>query len=63
MTGDENLCERFFEDDNVNRIHVLHPDSRYGAEARPTLLADDFLQLNDLLVPYLRFLATGVYRA
>ena len=63
VTGDENVWEKFFEDDYENRIRVIHPDSRFGAEARPQLLADDFLELNDLLIPYFRFLATGVYRA
>ena len=63
ITGDENVWERFFEDDYVNRIRVIHPDNRFGAEARPQLLADDFLELNDMLIPYFRFLVTGVYRA
>jgi hypothetical protein len=63
VTGDENVWEKFFEDDYENRIRVIHPDSRFSAEARPQLLADDFLELNDLLIPYFRFLATGVYRA
>ena len=63
VTGDENVWEKFFEDDYENRIRVIHPDNRFGAEARPQLLADDFLELNDMLIPYFRFLVTGVYRA
>lgn len=62
ITGDENVWEKFFEDDYENRIRVIHPDNRFGAEARPQLLADDFLELNDLLIPYFRFLVTGIYR-
>ena len=63
VTGDENVWEKFFEDDYENRIRVIHPENRFGAEARPQLLADDFLELNDMLIPYFRFLVTGVYRA
>jgi hypothetical protein len=48
--------EKFFEDDYENRIRALHPDNRFGAEARPQFFADDFYELNDMLVPLFRFL-------
>lgn len=63
VTGEETVWEKFFEDDYENRIRVIHPDNRFGAEARPQLLADDFLELNDVLIPYFRFLVTGVYHS
>lgn len=63
VTGDENVWERFFEDDYENRIRAIHPDNRFGAEARPQFLAGDFLDLNGMLIPYFRFLATGSYES
>jgi hypothetical protein len=53
--------DKFFEEDYENRIRMIHPDNRFGAEARPHLLADDFLELNEMLVPYYRFLASGEF--
>lgn len=50
--------ERFFEDDYDNRIRAIHPANRFGAEAIPQLLADDFLELNDALIPLFEFLVT-----
>jgi hypothetical protein len=49
------------EDDYENRIRAIHPDNRFGAEARPQFLADDFLELNEMLVPFYRFLASGEF--
>jgi hypothetical protein len=49
--GHETPWDKFFEHDYYNRISVIHPDNRHGAEARPSLLADDFLDLNDSLIP------------
>src|ERR1700722_364434 len=49
--GYEASWEKFFERDYYNRISVIHPDNRYGAEARPTLCTDDFYDLNDKLIP------------
>jgi hypothetical protein len=63
VTGDENVWERFFEDDYENRIRAIHPDNRFGAEARPQFLAGDFLDLNDMLIPYFRVLVTGSYES
>lgn len=51
VSGYDKGWEKFFEDDYENRIRAMHPDNRFGAEARPQFLADDFLELNDLLVP------------
>jgi hypothetical protein len=48
--------EKFFEDDYENRIRAIHPDNRFGAEARPQFLADDFVELNDMLIPLFQFL-------
>ena len=61
IAGWETPWDKFFEDDYENRIRVIHPDNRFGAEARPQLLADDFLELNEMLVPYYRFLASGEF--
>jgi hypothetical protein len=49
-----------FEDDHYNRIRVIHPENRFGAEARPQLLADDFYELRHLVVELFHFLVTGV---
>lgn len=50
--------ERFFEEDYENRIRSIHPDNRFGAEARPQFLADDLLELNDMLIPLFQFLVS-----
>jgi hypothetical protein len=50
--------EKFFEDDYENRIRAIHPDNRFGAEAVPQFLADDFLELYDALIPFFHFLIT-----
>lgn len=49
-------AEKFFEEDYENRIRAIHPDNRIGAEAIPTFLADDFYELNDMLIPLFYFL-------
>lgn len=61
IAGFETPWEKFFEEDYENRIRALHPDNRFGAEARPQFLADDFYELNHLLVPYFAYLVTGVF--
>jgi hypothetical protein len=61
VVGYETPWDKFFEEDYENRIRVFHPDNRFGAEARPQLLADDFLELNDILIPYFDYLVTGVF--
>jgi hypothetical protein len=49
--GYETPWEKFFEFDYYNRISVIHPDNRFGTEVRPSLLADDFEDLNEELIP------------
>jgi hypothetical protein len=61
IAGFETPWEKFFEEDYENRICAIHPDNRFGAEARPQFLADDFYELNDLLVPYFGYLVTGQF--
>jgi len=63
VTGEKTIWTKFFETDYENRIRAIHPDNRFGAEAHPQFLADDFLELRDLLMPYFRFLLTGVYES
>src|SRR5215469_4303923 len=58
ITGVETDGEKFFEYDYVNRIRAIHPDNRFGAEAVPQLLADDFFELNDMLIPLFDFLVS-----
>ena len=48
--------EKFFEDDYENRIRSIHPDNRFGAEARPHFDADDFAELNDMLIPMFEYI-------
>jgi hypothetical protein len=48
--------EKFFEDDYENRIRAIHPDNRFGAEAIPQFLIDDFLELKSMLIPLFQFL-------
>jgi hypothetical protein len=50
--------ERFFEDDYDRRICAIHPDNRFGAEAIPMLMAEDFFDLNGDLVALFHFLVT-----
>lgn len=52
--------EKFFEDDYENRIRAIHPDNRFGAEAIPAFEADDFYELNEMLVPLFYFFVTDV---
>ena len=52
-------AEKYFEEDYENRIRFIHPLSRFGAEARPWLIADDFYELRDALIMLYRFLLTG----
>lgn len=61
IVGYETPWDKFFEQDYENRIRAIHPDNRFGAEARPQFLADDFYELSDLLIPYFRFLVTGTF--
>jgi hypothetical protein len=51
IDGYEGSWEKFFERDYNNRISTIHPGHKYGPEARPTLCADDFLDLYDELMP------------
>jgi hypothetical protein len=48
-----------FENDYYNRIRVIHPDNRFGPEARPQLTADDFYELRHLVVELFHHLITG----
>jgi hypothetical protein len=50
--GDETEWEKFFEDDYENRIRAIHPANRLEAESIPQFMADDFYDLNDLLIPF-----------
>ena len=50
--GDETEWEKFFENDYENRIRAIHPANRIGAESIPQFMADDFYELNDLLIPF-----------
>jgi hypothetical protein len=59
--GFETPWVKFFEEDYENRIRAIHPVNRYGAEARPQFLADDFYELRHLLIPYFGYLITGVF--
>jgi hypothetical protein len=52
--------EKFFEEDYANRIRAIHPDNRYGAEAIPQFLQDDFVELNDVLIPLFHYLVSDI---
>lgn len=52
LSGFGTEWDKFFEVDYENRIRAIHPDNRFGAEAIPQFLADDFLELNDMLIPF-----------
>ncbi len=52
--------EKFFEDDYENRIRAIHPDNRFGAEVIPQFQADDFYELNEMLILLFYFFVTGV---
>jgi len=54
-----NFEDSIFEDDYENRIRVIHPDNKFGAEARPQLLADDFYELRHRVIELFHFLVTG----
>ena len=56
ISGYETGWEKFFEDDYENRIRAIHPDNRFGAEAIPQFLADDFYELRAVLIPLFHFL-------
>jgi len=58
VSGEGTDWEQFFENDYMNRIRAIHPDNRFGAEAIPQFLADDFLELNDSLIPFFHFFVT-----
>ena len=63
IAGFQTPWEKFFEEDYENRIRAFHPDNRFGPEARPQFLADDFYELNELLIPYFRYLVTGTFNS
>jgi hypothetical protein len=56
ISGYNLVWEKFFEHDYKNRIRALHPDNRFGAEARPQFDADDFAELNDMLIPMFQYI-------
>jgi len=58
LAGYETEWEKFFEDDYENRIRAIHPANRFGPEAIPQFLADDFLELYDSLIPLFEFFVT-----
>ena len=58
ISGYHTEWEKFFEDDYENCIRAIHPDNRFGAEARPQFLADDFYELNDMLIPLFHYLVS-----
>ncbi|MGH9687298.1 MAG: hypothetical protein ACRD5K_09425 [Candidatus Acidiferrales bacterium] len=60
VSGYGSDAERFFEDDYANRIRAIHPDNRFGPEIVPQFLADDFLELNDMLIPLFEYLVSEV---
>lgn len=60
ISGYNTESEKFFEEDYENRIRAIHPENRFGAEARPQFLADDFLELNDMLIPLFQFLISDL---
>ncbi|WP_158785895.1 hypothetical protein [Granulicella sp. L46] len=60
--GFEGVWEKFFEDDYANRIRFIHPENRYGAQARPWGFADDFFELNENLIDLFYFFATDIPR-
>jgi len=51
MSGYGAEWEKFFETDYENRIQAIHPANRFGVEAIPPFLADDFLELSASLIP------------
>jgi hypothetical protein len=61
VVGFHTPWEKFFEEDYESRIRAIHPDNRFGAEARPQFLADDFYELRHLLIPYFGYLITGIF--
>ena len=60
--GVDGSWEKFFEEDYEHRVRFMHPDSRFGAEARPWLMADSFLELNENLIDLFYFFATEIPR-
>lgn len=56
LSGYDTEWDKFFEGDYDNRIRAIHPDNRFGSEARPQFLADDFYDLNDMLIPLFQHL-------
>ena len=60
ISGHETECKKFFEEHYDNRIQSIHPENRYGAEAVPPLLADDFLDLYDLMIPLFYFFISTI---
>jgi hypothetical protein len=59
QAGSKSDWEKFFEDHYDNRIRSIHPANRFGAEAIPQLLADDFLELYDEMIPFFDFFASN----
>ncbi len=54
---------KFFENDYENRIRFIHPDNRFGPEARSWLLADDFYELNENLIDLFFFFSLPTFHA
>lgn len=59
QAGYETGWEKFFEDHYENRIRAIHPANRFGAEAVPMYLVDDFLELNGDLIPLFEFFVSN----
>jgi hypothetical protein len=51
--------DSLFENDHYNRIRTIHPDNRFGAEARPQLQAEDFYELRHTIIELFHHLVTG----
>ena len=58
ISGYETEWANFFEDDYEKRIRAIHPDNRFGAETIPEFLADDFIELNSVLIPLFHYFAS-----
>lgn len=54
--------EGYFTDFYSGRIRTVHPSSSYGVYHMAPLAADDFYELNEMLVPVYDFIVTGNVR-
>ena len=54
--------EGYFDDFYSDRIKTVHPSSSYGVYHLAPLAADDFYELNEMLVPVYDFIVTGSVR-